>query len=37
MILEGASADELKKTALRLGMKTLRISGLTKIKKALPQ
>ena len=35
MILEGASADELKKTALRLGMKTLRMSGLAKIKKGL--
>jgi type IV pilus assembly protein PilB len=32
MILEGASADELKKTALRLGMKTLRMSGLAKVK-----
>jgi type IV pilus assembly protein PilB len=32
MILEGASADELKKTAVRLGMKTLRMSGLSKIK-----
>ena len=32
MILEGASADELKKTAIRLGMKTLRMSGLAKIK-----
>jgi type IV pilus assembly protein PilB len=32
MILEGASADELKKTAVRLGMKTLRTSGLVKIK-----
>ena len=32
MILEGASADELKKTAVRLGMKSLRASGLTKIK-----
>ncbi|MEW6054512.1 MAG: type IV-A pilus assembly ATPase PilB [Nitrospirota bacterium] len=31
MILEGASADELKKTAVRLGMKTLRMSGLTKV------
>ncbi|PIY87296.1 MAG: type II secretion system protein GspE, partial [Nitrospirae bacterium CG_4_10_14_0_8_um_filter_41_23] len=31
LILEGASADELKKTAIRLGMKTLRTSGLTKI------
>jgi type IV pilus assembly protein PilB len=32
MILEGGSADEIKKTALRLGMKTLRVSGLEKIK-----
>jgi type IV pilus assembly protein PilB len=32
MILEGASADELKKTSIRLGMKTLRASGLVKIK-----
>jgi type IV pilus assembly protein PilB len=32
MILEGASADELKKTALRLGMETLRKSGLAKVK-----
>jgi len=32
MILEGASTDELKKSALQLGMKTLRMSGLTKIK-----
>ena len=31
MLLEGASADELKKTAIRLGMKTLRMSGLTKV------
>jgi type IV pilus assembly protein PilB len=35
MILEGASADELKKTAIRLGMKTLRMSGLAKIKKGM--
>jgi len=35
MILEGASADELKKTSLRLGMRTLRMSGLAKIKKGL--
>ncbi|MEW6570223.1 MAG: type IV-A pilus assembly ATPase PilB [Nitrospirota bacterium] len=32
MVLEGASAEELKKTAIRLGMKTLRASGLAKIK-----
>jgi type IV pilus assembly protein PilB len=35
MILEGASADEIKKTALRLGMRTLRMSGLAKIKKGI--
>ena len=35
LILEGASADELKKTAVRLGMKTLRMSGLTKLKKGI--
>ncbi len=35
MILEGASADELKKTAVRLGMQTLRMSGLSKIKKGI--
>ena len=35
MILEGASADELKKAAVRLGMKTLRMSGLAKIKKGV--
>lgn len=31
MILEGASGDEIKKTAIRSGMKTLRMSGLTKV------
>ncbi len=31
MVLEGASADELKKTAIRFGMKSLRMSGLTKV------
>jgi type IV pilus assembly protein PilB len=35
MILEGASADELKKAALRLGMRTLRMSGLAKIKSGI--
>ncbi len=35
MILEGASADELKKTAVRSGMRTLRVSGLAKIKKGI--
>jgi type IV pilus assembly protein PilB len=35
LILEGASADEIKKTAIRLGMKTLRMSGLTKIKEGV--
>jgi type IV pilus assembly protein PilB len=31
LILQGASADEIKKRAIALGMKTLRMSGLTKI------
>jgi type IV pilus assembly protein PilB len=35
MVLEGASADEIKKTAIRLGMKTLRMSGLAKIKEGV--
>ena len=35
MVLEGASADEIKKTAIRLGMKTLRMGGLTKIKEGV--
>jgi type IV pilus assembly protein PilB len=35
MVLEGASADELKKTGIRLGMKTLRMSGLTKVKEGV--
>jgi len=33
MILEGASGDEIKNTAVKLGMKTLRMSGITKIEK----
>lgn len=32
LILEGASASEIKKTAAKMGMKTLRMSGLQKIK-----
>lgn len=32
LILEGASANEIKKAAIRLGMKTLRMSGLSKVK-----
>lgn len=35
LILEGASAGELKKAAINLGMKTLRMSGLTKIKEGV--
>ena len=31
LILEGASSTELKKSAIRLGMKSLRMSGLTKV------
>jgi type IV pilus assembly protein PilB len=32
LILQGASADEIKKKSIALEMKTLRMSGLTKIK-----
>jgi len=35
MILKGASTSEIKKMAVSLGMKTLRMSGLTKIKEGL--
>jgi type IV pilus assembly protein PilB len=35
MVLEGASADELKKTGVRLGMRTLRMSGLNKVKEGV--
>ncbi|HDK41055.1 MAG TPA: type II secretion system protein GspE, partial [Nitrospirae bacterium] len=35
LILEGASASEIKKTAVRLGMNTLRMSGLTKIREGV--
>ncbi len=35
LILEGASAAEIKKAAIRLDMKTLRMSGLTKIKEGV--
>jgi len=35
LILEGASATEIKRTAIRLGMKTLRMSGLTKLKEGV--
>ncbi len=35
LILEGASSLELKNTAIRLGMKTLRRSGLNKIKQGV--
>jgi type IV pilus assembly protein PilB len=35
LILKGGSASELKKTAVQLGMKTLRMSGLTKIKEGV--
>jgi type IV pilus assembly protein PilB len=31
LILEGASTAEIKKAAIRLGMKTLRMSGVTKV------
>lgn len=32
LVLEGASANEVKKTAIRLGMNTLRRSGMNKVK-----
>jgi len=35
MILKGASAAELKSAAIKFGMKTLRMSGLTKIKEGV--
>jgi len=35
MVLNGASAGELKKEAVRIGMSTLRNSGLQKIKEGL--
>ena len=35
LILQGASADELKREAVGLGMKTLRMSGLQKIKEGV--
>ncbi len=35
MIVKGSTATELKKTAIKLGMKSLRMSGLTKIKEGV--
>lgn len=35
MIIKGATSAELKKTAMRLGMSTLRMSGLMKIKQGV--
>ncbi len=35
LVLEGGSADEIKKAAVRFGMKTLRMSGLTKVKEGI--
>jgi type IV pilus assembly protein PilB len=35
LILQGASADEIKKRAVSSGMKTLRMSGLQKIKEGI--
>jgi len=35
LVLEGASASEIKKTAIRLGMNTLRRSGLNKVKEGV--
>jgi type IV pilus assembly protein PilB len=35
LILEGASADEVKKAAVRQGMDTLRMSGISKIREGI--
>jgi type IV pilus assembly protein PilB len=35
LILEGAASTEIKKAAVRLGMKTLRMSGLTKVREGI--
>jgi type IV pilus assembly protein PilB len=35
LVLNGASANEIKRTAASLGMKTLRMSGLTKLKEGV--
>jgi type IV pilus assembly protein PilB len=35
LVLQGVSADELKKRSIALGMRTLRMSGLQKIKEGL--
>ncbi len=35
LVLEGASTDEIKKAAIRGGMKSLRMSGLTKVKESV--
>jgi type IV pilus assembly protein PilB len=35
LILQGASADEIKKKAIVIGMKTLRMSGLAKVKEGM--
>ena len=35
MVLKGASTTDIKKTAIKLGMKTLRMSGLVKIKEGV--
>lgn len=35
MIIKGATSIEIKKTAIELGMKTLRMSGLSKVKEGI--
>jgi type IV pilus assembly protein PilB len=35
LILQGASANEIKKEAIRLGMQTLRQSALTKLREGI--
>ncbi|MCI0527638.1 MAG: type IV-A pilus assembly ATPase PilB, partial [Nitrospira sp.] len=35
LILQGASSDEIKKKAMNLGTKTLRMSGLQKVREGM--
>ena len=35
MVIKGATSTDLKKAAIRLGMSSLRMSGLTKIKEGV--
>jgi type IV pilus assembly protein PilB len=35
LVLQGGSADEIKRKAIELGMRTLRMSGLQKVREGL--